>query len=95
MPVHALDQLHAEDRRAPFRALAFLATEILALARLEEDLDDGAFVDTVALDDAKPALGLAAVLIDLLPQPDRAQLGGTHGSNGRAEQHSADDQLER
>src|SRR5262249_1153474 len=64
---HPLDQRQAQHRRALLRAFAPVANPILVFARFEEDLDDIAHVDAVALRDLEPALGLAGIVVDLLP----------------------------
>src|SRR4051794_35361771 len=66
--LHSLDQRQSQHRSAFLGAFALVADPVLVLAGLLEDLDDVAFVGTVALDDLEPALGLSGVLIDLLPQ---------------------------
>src|SRR5262249_42006127 len=73
---HAFDHRQAEHRFASVRAFAPVARPVLVLAGLEEDFDDAAFVDPVALDDLEPALGLTGLVVDLLPQARGGRLGG-------------------
>src|SRR4029079_7788478 len=67
VPSHPLDQRQSQNRCTLVRAFAFAADPILVLTGLEEDLDDIALVNTIALHDLEPTLGLAGVLVDLLP----------------------------
>src|SRR6478609_7776992 len=67
VPSHPLDQRQSQNRCTLFRAFAFAADPILVLTGLEEDLDDIALVNAIALHDLEPTLGLAGVLVDLLP----------------------------
>src|SRR5262250_3245146 len=91
--LHVLDQREPEHRLAPLVALAPVADPGLLiaglLAGLREHLDDVALVDPVALADLEPAFSLAGILVHLLPQPDRAGLGGRQ--RHRANQDSEDD----
>src|SRR6516162_8865744 len=64
---HPLDQRQAQHRRALLRAFAPVADPILVFTGLEEDFDEIAHVNAVALRDLEPALGLAGVIVDLLP----------------------------
>src|SRR5262249_49701752 len=64
---HPLDQRQAQHRRALLRAFPPLADPLLVFAGLEEDFDEIAPVNAVALRDLEPALGLAGVIVDLLP----------------------------
>ena len=89
---HALDQGQAQHRLAAVGAFAFVAGPILVLSRLEEDFDDGAFVDAAALGDLEPALRLAGVLVHLLPQTHGRGFGGLK-REARGAERSDDDQF--
>src|SRR5262245_44657227 len=95
--LHSLDQCEPEHRGALLRSFAFFADPVLVFARLEEDLDDIAYVDAAAFRDLEPAFGLARALVDLLPQPDRGLLGGPNRNRSGAHRRDRGDrhQFER